>query len=311
MNGWFANTDYDWYRYLSGQGDLEEINFWQPSGGRAFRILSPGEPLLFKLKSPHNAVAGFGHFVRHSVLPAWLAWDAFGHSNGAPDFPTMRRRIEKYRRNASSDPDAQYLVGCLILAEPVLFPRELWIPQPRGWPRSAVQGKTYPLDHGEGQRVWEHCLANAQALGHAASSHETGVEKRPRYGKPVQITPRLGQGTFRVVVMESYGRACAVSSEHSLPALEAAHIRPYKEGGEHRIGNGILLRSDIHRLFDKGYMTITPDHRIEVSRRLKDDFDNGKSYYPFNGSRLILPDSSLDEPDPAMIEWHNENQYLG
>jgi len=111
--------------------------------------------------------------------------------------------------------------------------------------------------------------------------------------------------------MESYGRACAVSSEHSLPALEAAHIRPYKEGGEHRIGNGILLRSDIHRLFDKGYMTITPDHRIEVSRRLKDDFDNGKSYYPFNGSRLILPDSSLDEPDPAMIEWHNENQYLG
>ena len=82
-----------------------------------------------------------------------------------------------------------------------------------------------------------------------------------------------GQGIFRIGVTDAYDRACAVTTEHSLPVLEAAHIRPYSEGGEHRVSNGLLLRSDIHRLFDKGYVTVTPDYRFLLSQRLKQDFE--------------------------------------
>jgi hypothetical protein len=46
------------------------------------------------------------------------------------------------------------------------------------------------------------------------------------------------------------------------------------------VSNGLLLRSDIHRLFDKGYVTVTPDHHFEVSRRLKDDFETGARITP-------------------------------
>ena len=309
MNGFLANTDYDWYAFLEARRDLEEVNFWQPSGGRAFRALAPGEPLLFKLKSPHNAIGGFGHFVRHSVLPAWLAWDAFEETNGAPDFDTMRKRIEHYRRKRPRDPSASYPVGCLVLAEPVFFPSDLWVPQPSNWPVHAVQGKTYDLARGEGRRVWEACLAAARSVRDLLHL-PVGRDEQPRYGEPVLVKPRLGQGTFRIVVTESYRRACAVSSEHSLPALEAAHIKPYAEGGEHRIGNGILLRSDIHRLFDKGYVTVTPERRIEVSRRLKQDFENGHSYYPFHGNEISAPAERADLPDADMLRWHNENRFL-
>lgn len=309
MTGLLANTDAEWFQFLRGLGDVEEVNFWQPSGGRSFHVLKPGEPLLFKLKSPHNAIAGFAHFVRHSVLPAWLAWDSFGMTNGAPDFAAMKARIERYRPGQPRDPAGNYAVGCLVLAQPLFLPEELWIPQPTDWSRNIVQGKSYSLDRGEGLRIWGACQA-AAALSKVIQL-PLGRENERRYGEPQLIAPRLGQGSFRVVVLESYRRSCAISTEHSLPALEAAHIKPFAEGGEHTVGNGLLLRSDIHRLFDKGYLTITPSHDIEVSNRLREDFSNGRSYYPFHGRKIALPVSPGEHPDPAMLNWHNENRFLG
>ena len=72
-----------------------------------------------------------------------------------------------------------------------------------------------------------------------------------------------------------YGRRCAVSGEKTLPILGAAHIRSYGVGGEHALANGLLLRTDIHRLFDLGYVTVTERQTFAVSERLKADFDNG------------------------------------
>jgi putative restriction endonuclease len=77
-------TDGDWFERLSALAP-DEVNFWQPSGGREFRSLQAGEPFLFKLHSPNNVVAGGGHFVRYSRLPASIAWEAFGEKNGRGD----------------------------------------------------------------------------------------------------------------------------------------------------------------------------------------------------------------------------------
>ena len=112
-----------------------------------------------------------------------------------------------------------------------------------------------------------------------------------------------------LICTDAYERACAVTNEHSLPVLEAAHIKPYSPGGEHIVSNGLLMRSDIHALFDRGYVTVTPDHRFEVSRQLKQDFDNGKSYYPFDGKRIHLPNRKADHPDLALVEWHNQHAF--
>jgi putative restriction endonuclease len=102
-----------------------------------------------------------------------------------------------------------------------------------------------------------------------------------------------------------------VTHEHSLPALEAAHIRPFAEEGTHEVSNGLLLRSDIHRLFDMGYASVTPEYRFVVSKALKDDFENGRSYYPLHGTEIWVPGNVVDRPSAAMLEWHLGERFRG
>ena len=114
-----------------------------------------------------------------------------------------------------------------------------------------------------------------------------------------------------MLVTDVYGRRCAVTGEKALPVLQAAHIRPVSKEGPHRVDNGLLLRSDIHALFDQGYVTVTPEHRFLVSRRLKTDFDNGEPYYPLSGKRIWLPRPDEDQPNREFLEWHADTVYRG
>src|SRR5579859_4083650 len=59
---WIANTDNDWFDFLSVQTGLDEVNFWQPSGRTDFHAIEPGELFLFRLKSTRNMIGGFGVF---------------------------------------------------------------------------------------------------------------------------------------------------------------------------------------------------------------------------------------------------------
>jgi len=131
-----------------------------------------------------------------------------------------------------------------------------------------------------------------------------------RYGVPQVIQPRLGQGTFRIAVTSAYG-ACAVSGEHSLPALEAAHVRPFADGGAHALPNGLLLRADIHHLYVAGYVTVTPDYRFRVSHDLADDFHNGREYEHFAGRAIAVPRTLTDQPDPELLDWHAADVFRG
>jgi putative restriction endonuclease len=102
-----------------------------------------------------------------------------------------------------------------------------------------------------------------------------------------------------------------VTGEKALPVLEAAHIKPVAAGGVHRVDNGLLLRSDVHTLFDRGYVTVTADRRFLVSGRLRTDYDNGEHYYQLHGSRVWLPESEEERPGRELLEWHAETQFLG
>lgn len=130
--------------------------------------------------------------------------------------------------------------------------------------------------------------------------------ERQRHGRPHVVIPRLGQGSFRIAVMEAYGGACALTGEHSMPALEAAHIRPYSVGGSHELPNGLPLRRDLHRLFDLGYVSFRPSGQFLVSPRLRAEFENGRTYYALEGQVLRDPQRSDATPDKALLAWHSE-----
>lgn len=216
----------------------------------------------------------------------------------------MRRRIARYRR-AGLDDRSDFAIGCRILTQPFFLDEHDWLPVPASWSDNIVSLKTFTTDDQEGLALWE---AVTKRL---AVTVPFAAEPGQRFGAPQLVRPRLGQGAFRVVVTDDYRRRCAITGEKTLPALDAAHIRPYSEGGEHAPSNGILLRRDIHSLFDAGYVTVSPDLRFEVSNRIREEFENGRHYYALHGQALSLPEARAHRPELDALRWHNEHVYKG
>jgi putative restriction endonuclease len=312
---WVGVTDNSWFEFLAGLLP-DEVNFWQPSGRTSFKAIEPGELFLFKLHYPFNFIAGGGFFVRHSIIPLSLAWEAFEQKNGAVNFEDFRSKIMRFRRQREIDPDP--LIGCIILTDPFFLSRSEWIPVPDNWSSNIVQGKTYNTNDSFGAMLWarvqERLVRNKSPYTSKEELHQEVLavsEDRALYGLEYLTRARLGQGTFRILVTEAYKRRCAITGERTLPVLESAHIKPYSRSGPHKISNGILLRSDLHKLYDLGYLAITEDFNVEVSKRIKEEYENGRDYYALHGKRLInLPENSFHFPSKEYLEWHNKEIYF-
>lgn len=304
MRFYVGVTDDSWFQYLAARRP-DEVNFWRP-GGRGFRAIEPGAPFLFKLHAPNNYIVGGGFFVRHSILPLSLAWTAFGEKNGCASFPELRNRILQLRR--SDEPDPQ--IGCTVLTAPFFLDRSAWIPVPTDWRPNIVSGRGYDNQESLGAGLW---AALQERLSRPVDIPTAGYQIAAdalRYGSEFLMRNRLGQGAFRVLVTDAYTRRCAMTGERTLPVLEACHIRPYNEAGPHALANGLLLRSDLHILFDRGYVTVTPDYTIEVSGRIRQEFNNGREYYALHGRPLaVLPPDPAERPNTEFLSWHMENRF--
>lgn len=299
-------TDNDWFKLHASKESVDEVNFWKPSSQSGFRTLHWGEPFLFKLKG-QRLIGGGAFFTKFLQLPLSLAWETFGEGNGARSLLELRVLIGRHRlMRLDEDP----LIGCILLEEPFFFAQTDWIELPTDFRQGIQMGKTYEMESGTGLRLWQQVRerldrARVKNLGPATIAAQ-------RYGTPILVVPRLGQGSFRVLVTDAYRYRCAMTSERTLPVLEAAHIRPFAQGGEHALSNGLLLRSDIHKLFDLGYVTVDPEEKkILVSDRIKAEFENGREYYKLRGEKLVLPENPLAIPSIESLTYHAEQVFRG
>lgn len=105
---------------------------------------------------------------------------------------------------------------------------------------------------------------------------------------------REGQKEFRRAIIEAYGR-CAVTGCRVEAALEAAHIIPYVDARSHIITNGLCLRADIHRLFDRNVIRIGQDGIISVDASVSDE------YGTLDGSLINLPARLADYPNHVLL----------
>jgi len=308
MKFWVGVTDSRWYQFLS-QLRPDEVNFWQPGGTPPFKGAPIGLPFLFKLRRPYNHIAGGGYFVTYSSLSLSLAWEVFGEKNGCASLDALRELIAPLTANRRTDGP----IGCNVLANPFFFDEGAWIPDLPDWSSNIVRGKMYDSTIGAGQEIWRN-VQQSKAMHQLEPAKIDGVplvaEPGKKYGSPVEIRPRLGQSSFRVLVTDAYQRRCAITGESTLMALEAAHIIPYSGEGGHDVRNGLLLRADFHRLFDAGLVSVTPELRVKVSRRIKEEWFNGKVYYRLDSEPLsIVPIHPSMRPDPDRLDWHYRNRF--
>ena len=318
MKVYVGKTDWSWYEYLRDK-NLDEVNFWKPSGV-PFKALQEGDLFLFKMKAPQGGrIAGGGFFTRYVTMTVERAWRAFGNENGVDNLAELSERIGGYRSGAGAR-EENPRIGCIILNDVFWFDERDWFDVPGNqddW-RYIVSGKSYGAEEPDGKWLYEQTEMRLKAKmledGPTATlpaAVTDGAGEADRYGFHM-ARHRLGQGAFRALVADAYHDRCAITGERTLPVLQAAHIRPYAKQGPHAVCNGLFLRSDMHTLFDAGYLTVTPDLTIHVSKRLHSDFDNGRIYYAYQGEKLaIVPDALGDQPSRDFLEWHNDTVFLG
>lgn len=304
MRFWAGVTDSRWYQFVRDRA-FDEVNFWQPSTRQPFSGLPEGTPFLFKLKRPHHHIAGGGYFVRYTRLPLLTAWEVFGEQNGAG---SLQEFVSLIGKNRSGEALPSTEIGCTVLTDVFFLQRENWIDATGLFAANIMVGRTYETAAEQaGRSIWQQ-LAAARIENRVSDELQTD---QPRYGREFIARARLGQGSFRTLVIDAYKRRCAITGESTLPALEAAHIRAYASEGVNQVSNGLLLRSDFHKLFDAGLVTIDPDLHIHVSSRIRDEYYNGKAYYRLDKQPLsVLPDSADDLPNPEFLRWHNDQRFI-
>jgi putative restriction endonuclease len=279
-------------------------------GDRSFLNWSLGSYSFFRLKSPVNKIGGGGFFVHASIYPLNAAWDAFGNKNGTSDFGRFFRTIADYKKILPPErmpPDTP--IGCIALAAPFFLPRNEWLDLPPDYSATLVQGKSYDAGTGHGLELYNRVLAAMPKPPRELFERKTDIQPSEMFGLPALIKQRIGQGGFRILVTDLYDRRCAVTGERTLPVLEAAHILPVSRGGVHTPENGLLLRSDIHTLFDLGYVTIDPKNRFQVSPSLRNEWSNGKVYYDLHGASIRLPKVNDMRPSSDFLERHNNEVF--
>ena len=151
-------------------------------------------------------------------------------------------------------------------------------------------------------RIEDKVVANVANSEFNPSDLTDGREKIAR-----QITERRGQKKFRTALLKAYNGKCAVTGSNVESVLEAAHILPYKGQQTNHIQNGVLLRSDIHLLFDLGQLTIEANSkRVKIHSTLIETH-----YSKYNDVIINLPKNTLDYPHIEALRHHNEFEFKG
>lgn len=150
-------------------------------------------------------------------------------------------------------------------------------------------------------------VRGAQIEFEAASEAETFDPSNIEDGRRkvlAAVSQRQGQSKFRRELMRAYEGKCAVTGCSIEPLLEAAHIHPYLGPQTNHVTNGLLLRADIHTLFDLGLLAVDFEHRVVGAEILLES-----DYAALIGKPLGLPASAADRPSDKALEWHREHRY--
>lgn len=116
------------------------------------------------------------------------------------------------------------------------------------------------------------------------------------------VVTRQGQAVFRQQLLQIYNGKCAVTGCSVLEILEAAHITPYLGPDTNHPSNGLLLRADLHTLFDLGLLAVDPNElRVRVAPAVQDNF-----YRSLHGIKVFVPQDEAVRPSYKALSQHRD-----
>ena len=313
IGAFFAAVDPDVIQtLLDGPEAYPEMARWRlPDAGEL--PIGPGEPYIMTHgdSSGGSVAIGGGILAGTSRILLSELWEWFGSAVGAA---SREQLISEYESRTGNflEPSDDPLVDAVVLRDVRLFARAEQVSVPAyGAARQASDGFYFDLG-----RVGQEHAAMRAVLTYFAPPLSSSADEQVQAvlglirGNAREVLPRLGQGAFRAIVSQAYDFRCAITGDRVRPVLEAAHVRAVAAGGEHRLDNGVLLRSDMHTLYDRGFLSLDDDRRLLVSGELRDRFGNGEWLYARVGQEIRVPAREVDRPGRDHLAWHRESVFL-
>jgi hypothetical protein len=162
------------------------------------------------------------------------------------------------------------------------------------------RGKPRLVEAGTDVSLLDAAMEEARELVQVRPSPPIDTDQDARVWNLVSVADREGQPEFRAGLLAAYGHACAMTGCRVTAVLEAAHIIPHRGANTMRVDNGLLLRSDLHTLFDRGLVWVDPDtFKVQIAEPLK-----GSEYGPLHGKKLALPVQAALQPKREHLAEH-------
>lgn len=288
-----APTDIGWFTFLKENEYNSFVNFWTPTPWN-IKGLAPGDRWYLLLKSPIRKLAGYGEFYEYQNLTAQAAWDKFGFRNGVETKTKFIEKIQSYiDKNSKVHGNvpidiSTYKIGCLTL-----FNCEYWEELDYKTPEDfnvsfAKQIVTFKKYNGPLELKY-------------TPYHNFSLVNEPRENYKGLSNKRRGPGNFKSTLLKAYNNRCCITGEDCPELLQAAHIQDYLTVDSNHVQNGLLLRIDLHKLYDNHLLFIDSDYKIHISTFVASDF-----YRSLNGNTIVIPANIADQPSKEALELRRE-----
>lgn len=284
-------TDKNWFEYLKKSGFNSNVNFWTPTPWN-IRQLNSGDRLYFMLKSPIRKIGGFGEFVTYKNLTARQAWNEFGYRNGRNSRQEFIDSIQEYIGKNSIRAGGKiinidtYEIGCIVLNNCQFWDED-----------SFINAETHNIKFAT-QVVTIKYFTEYDPFIQAGNERDNfNLVNEPRNDRRGKTNIRDGQGEFKGKILKAYNNKCCISGEDIIELLEAAHIQEYRNRHSNHVQNGLLLRVDLHRLFDNELLFIDENYIVHISNLV-----TSNQYRQYDGLTISLPDSINDHPSKVALE---------
>ena len=285
-----STTDNNWFKFLKDNDFNSFVNFWTPTPWN-IKTIKNGERWYFLLKSPIREIGGFGEFSEYKNLTAIEAWRLYGHKNGTDDLDQFIKNIQLYinkNRFSGTKIDIEnYQIGCIILKN-----CQFWEPE------DYKKAEDYQIEFGKQVVKYKYFEQyDPFKIEESNSNSDFNLLKEPREIYKKEINQRQGQSKFKGLILKGYKNKCCISGEVCPELLEAAHLQKYIDRRSNHIQNGILLRVDLHRLFDNDLLIIDQNYVIHISSIIQNPI-----YTQDEGCKISLPDNTYEFPSKTSLE---------